>query len=275
MPKGWRFPESADLWMPLRFDEKKETRGQFFLNPIGRLKPGVTLEQANAELAHFAEMEAREHPDVNKGSTVRAVPMREAFSRDAKTLTLLLMGAVLFVHLIACANTLPICCSCLDTANKEFDSRMALGANRSRVVRQLLIESALIGIAGAAGGLIIAVWGIDLMVSMISVPLPFWLRFDLDYRVFFFAVSRGLVFGLLFRWLPPRYAFSRPNPDGSFEGGRTATGGMRESAYPLISSLSAEVAIRALVLLIGAGLMMRSFLKLQHLDAGIEAKNLP
>ena len=84
MPKGWRFPHEADLWMPLRFDEKKETRGQFFLNPIGRLKPGVTLEQANVELARFAEMEAREHPDVNKGSTVRAVPMREALARDAK-----------------------------------------------------------------------------------------------------------------------------------------------------------------------------------------------
>ena len=78
MPKGWRFPEDADLWMPLRFDEKKEARGQFFLNPIARLKPGVTLAQANAELAQFAEMEAREHPDVNKGSSFRAVPMREA-----------------------------------------------------------------------------------------------------------------------------------------------------------------------------------------------------
>ena len=95
MPKGWRYPEQADLWMPLRFDEKKETRGQFFLNPIGRLKPGVTLAQANAELSQFAEMEAREHPDVNKGSTFRVLPMREVYTRDAKTLTLLLMGAVL------------------------------------------------------------------------------------------------------------------------------------------------------------------------------------
>jgi putative ABC transport system permease protein len=272
MPKAWRFPEQSDLWMPLRFDEKKETRGQFFLNPIGRLKPGVTLDQANAELARFAEMEAREHPDVNKGSTVRAVPMREAFSRDAKTLTLLLMGAVLFVHLIACANVANLLLARGATRTKEFGIRMALGANRSRVVRQLLIESALIGIAGAAGGLIIAVWGIDLMVSMISVPLPFWLRFDLDYRVFFFAVSAGVVSGLLFGWLPA-LRVSRPNlTEVLKEGGRTATGGARGQRIR-DWLVVAEVAI-ALVLLIGAGLMMRSFVKLQQMDTGIEANNL-
>ena len=154
MPKGWRYPEEADLWMPLRFDEKKETRGQFSLNPISRFKPGVTLAQANAELSQFAEMEARERPDVNKGSTFRVVPMREAYTRDARTLTLLLMGAVLFVHLIACANVANLLLARGATRTKEFGIRIALGANRRRVVRQLLIESALIGIAGAAGGLI-------------------------------------------------------------------------------------------------------------------------
>ena len=90
MPKGWRYPEQADLWMPLRFDEKKDTRGEFFLNPIGRLKPGVTLAQANAELSQFAELEARARPDVNKGSTFRVLPLREVYTRDARTLTLLL-----------------------------------------------------------------------------------------------------------------------------------------------------------------------------------------
>ena len=202
MPKGWRYPEQADLWMPLRFDEKKDTRGEFFLNPIGRLKPGVTLAQANAELSQFAELEARERPDVNKGSTFRVVPLREVYTRDARTLTLLLMGAVLFVHLIACANVANLLLARGATRAKEFGIRMALGANRRRVVRQLLIESGFIGIAGAAGGLIIAVWGIDLMVSMISVPLPFWLHFDLDVRVFFFAVAAGLISGIFFGLLP-------------------------------------------------------------------------
>ena len=126
----------------------------------------------------------RQRPDVNKGSTFRVLPLREVYTRDARTLTLLLMGAVLFVHLIACANVANLLLARGATRAKEFGIRIALGANRRRVVRQLLIESALIGIAGAAGGLIIAVWGIDLMVSMISVPLPFWLHFDLDFRVF-------------------------------------------------------------------------------------------
>ncbi len=272
MPKGWRYPEQADLWMPLRFDEKKETRGSFFLNPIGRLKPGVTLAQANAELSRFAELEAREHPDVNKGSTFRALPLREVYTRDARTLMLLLMGAVLFVHLIACANVANLLLARGATRAKEFGIRIALGANRRRVVRQLLIESALIGIAGAAGGLIIAVWGIDLMVSMISVPLPFWLHFDLDFRVFFFAVAAGLISGIFFGLLPA-LRVSRPNlTEVLKEGGRSAMGsvrGQRLRDWLVV----AEVAI-ALILLIGAGLMMRSFVKLQQMDTGIEAKNL-
>ena len=272
MPKGWRYPEQADLWMPLRFDEKKEKRGEFFLNPVGRLKPGVTLAQANAELAHFAELEAQEHPDIYKGSTFKAVPMREAYSRNAKTLTLLLMGAVLFVHLIACANVANLLLARGATRTKEFGIRIALGANRGRVVRQLVIESLLIGIAGAAGGLLIAVWGIDLMTSMISVPLPFWLRFDLDFRVFFFAVSVGIVSGLLFGLLPA-LRVSRPNlTEVLKEGGRTAAGGARGQRIR-DWLVVAEVAI-ALVLLIGAGLMMRSFMKLQRMDTGIATKNV-
>ncbi len=272
MPKGWRFPEAADLWMPLRFDEKKEKRGAFFLTPVGRLKPGVTVAQANAELAHFAEVEAHEHPDIYKGSTFQAVPMREYYSRDAKALTLLLMGAVLFVHLIACVNVANLLLARGATRTKEFGIRLALGANRARVVRQLLIESLVIGIAGAAGGLLFAVWGIDLMVAMISVPVPFWLRFDLDFRVFFFAVSVGLFSGLLFGVLPA-LRVSRPNlTEVLKEGGRTAAAGVlgqRIRDWLVV----VEVAV-ALVLLIGAGLMMRSFVKLQRMDAGIDAKNV-
>ena len=128
MPKGWRFLEQADLRMPLRFDEKKDTRGEFFLNPIGRLKPGVTLAQANAELSQFAELEARERPDVNKGNTFRVLPSREVYTRDAKDTDVVVMGAVLFVHLIACANVANLLLARGATRAKEFGIRMALGA---------------------------------------------------------------------------------------------------------------------------------------------------
>ena len=273
MPQGWQYPEEAQLWMPLRTTEKKSPRGEFSLNSVsGRLKPGVTLAQANAELAHFSEVAAREHPDINKGSLFRAVPLREEYVRESKGLTLLLMGAVLFVHLIACANIANLLLARGATRAKEFGIRVALGANRSRVVRQLLIESLLIGFAGSAGGLLLAVWGIDLMVSMIPVQLPFWLRFDLDYRVFLFAVSTGLLSGLLFGLLPA-LRVSQPNlTEVLKEGGRTSAGGARGQRVR-DWLVVAEVAI-ALILLIGAGLMMRSFVKLQHADLGIDAKNV-
>jgi putative ABC transport system permease protein len=272
MPQGWQYPEEAQLWMPLRATEKKSPRGQFFLNPIGRLKPGVTLAQANAELAHFSEVAAREHPDINKGSLFRAVPLREEYVRESKGLTLLLMGAVLFVHLIACANVANLLLARGATRSKEFGIRVALGANRSRVVRQLLIESLLIGFTGSAGGLLFAVWGIDLMISMIPVQLPFWLRFDLDFRVFLFAVSTGLLSGLLFGLLPA-LRVSQPNlTEVLKEGGRTSAGGARGQRVR-DWLVVAEVAI-ALILLIGAGLMMRSFVKLQHADLGIDTKNV-
>ena len=272
MPQGWQYPEEAQLWMPLRATEKKSPRGQFFLNPVGRLKSGVTLAQANAELAHFSDVAAREHPDINKGSLFRAVPLREEYVRESKGLTLLLMGAVLFVHLIACANVANLLLARGATRSKEFGIRVALGANRSRVVRQLLIESLLIGFTGSAGGLLFAVWGIDLMISMIPVQLPFWLRFDLDFRVFLFAVSTGLLSGLLFGLLPA-LRVSQPNlTEVLKEGGRTSAGGARGQRVR-DWLVVAEVAI-ALILLIGAGLMMRSFVKLQHADLGIDAKNV-
>jgi len=272
MPQGWHYPEAAELWMPLRHTEKKSPRGQFFLNPVGRLRPGFTLAQANAELTHFAEIEAREHPDVYKGSVFRAVPMREAFAREAKGLTLLLMGAVLFVHLIACANVANLLLARGAARTKEFGIRVALGANRARVVRQLLVESMLLGAAGSAGGLLFAVWGIDLMCTMIPVTMPFWLKFDIDARVFLFALGTGVFSSLLFG-LFPALRVSHPNlTEVLKEGGRTAMGGARGQRIRDWLVMT-EVAI-ALVLLIGAGLMMRSFMKLQHTDIGIDPKNV-
>jgi putative ABC transport system permease protein len=272
MPKGWRYPHGAELWMPLRLTEKKDKRGGFFLNPVGRLKPGVTLAEANSELAHFADVAAREHADVYQGSSFRAVPLREYYARYAKALTLLLMGAVLFVHLIACANVANLLLARGATRSKEFGIRLALGANRRRLVRQLMIESLLIGLLGSAGGVLFAVWGIDLMISMIPVELPFWLRFELDFGVFLFATFTGLLSGLLFGLLPA-LRVSHPNlTEVLKEGGRTSTGGVRGQRVR-DWLVVAEVAI-ALILLIGSGLMMRSFVKLQNTDVGIDSKNV-
>ncbi len=272
MPKGWRFPEEADLWMPLRKTNKETARGSFDLAPVGRLKKGASFAQANAELAHFAALEEQRHPDVYKGSVFLATPLRESYTKDSRGLTLLLMGAVLFVHLIACTNVANLLLARGATRTKEFGIRVALGANRGRVIRQLLIESALLGLVGSAGGLLFAVWGVDLMISMIPVPLPFWLHFDFDFRVFFFALATGLLSSVFFGLLPA-LRISRPNLSEVLkEGGRTSGGGARGQRIRDWLVVG-EVAV-ALILLIGAGLMMRSFLKLQRSDIGVDAENV-
>lgn len=272
MPKGWRYPEEADLWTPLRLTEKDYSRSTFDFSPIGRLKKGATLAELNAELALFATNLKRQYPDIYEGSSFRAVPMRDEVTRDSRNLTLLLMGAVLFVQLIACANVANLLLARGATRTKEFGIRVALGAGRGRVVRQLLVESGLIGLLGSAGGLLFAVWGIDLMLSLIPVPLPYWLHIALDYRVILFAIATGLVSSLLFGLLPA-LKISRPNlTDVLKEGGRSSAGGARGQRlrdYLVV----AEVAI-ALVLLIGAGLLMRSFLNYQRTDVGVTTKNV-
>lgn len=272
MPKGWRYPEVSDLWTPLRMTEKDNPRSNFDFTPVGRLKKGATLARANAELALFAKNLERAHPDIYAGSSFRAVPMRDEVTKDSRTLTLLLMGAVLFVLLIACANVANLLLARGATRTKEFAIRAALGAGRSRVVRQLLVESALIGLLGSAGGLLFSVWGIDLMLSLIPVPLPYWLHITLDYRVILFAIATGLVSSLLFG-LIPALKVSRPNlTEVLKEGGRSSAGGARGQRvrdYFIV----AEVAI-ALVLLIGAGLLMRSFLNLERTDVGVTTQNI-
>jgi putative ABC transport system permease protein len=267
MPKGWRFPEICDIWMPLQMDEKDNPRGKFFLDCIGKLKKGVTVERARGEMEAINRRLAAQYPDTNGGSGVHVKPFREEMVKDFKTLTLLVMGAVLFVHLIACANVANLLLARGATRAKEIAIRLALGASRSQIVRQLLGESLLLGIAGSALGLIFAVWGVDLMLSAIPTEIPYWIRFDFDWRVFLFAIGLGAASSLFFG-LFPALQVSRPHlVDVLKEGGRSGVG---VKGQRLRSSLVvAEVAL-ALILLIGAGLMMRSFMKLQQTKIGAD-----
>ena len=267
MPKGWRFPEICDIWMPLQMDEKDNPRGKFFLDCIGKLKKGVTVEQARAEMEAINSRLAAQYPDTNGGSSVHVKPFREEMVKDFKTLTLLVMGAVLFVHLIACANVANLLLARGATRAKEIAIRLALGASRSQIVRQLLGESLVLGIAGSALGLIFAVWGVDLMLSAIPTEIPYWIRFDFDWRVFLFAIGLGAASSIFFG-LFPALQVSHPHlVDVLKEGGRSGVG---VKGQRLRSSLVvAEVAL-ALILLIGAGLMMRSFMKLQQTKIGAD-----
>src|SRR6195256_3259155 len=174
MPKGWRFPEASDLWMPLQMDEKDNPRGNFFLAAFGKLKPGVAVEEARAELEAIATRIAADHPETNAGCTARVKLFREEAVKESKTLTLLLMGAVLFVQLIACANVANLLLARGATRTKEIGIRLALGAGRADIVRQLLLETLLLGLFGSLAGLLFAVLGVDLMMKAIPVEIPYW-----------------------------------------------------------------------------------------------------
>jgi putative ABC transport system permease protein len=268
MPKDWRFPEICDLWMPLQMDEKDNPRGNFFLNCIGKLKKGVTLAQARADMEAIGGRIAAEHPNTNAGCSVHVKPFREEIVKNFKTLTLLVMGAVLFVHLIACANVANLLLARGATRAKEIAIRLALGASRAQIVQQLLSESLVLGIAGSALGLVLAVWGVDLMLTALPTEIPFWIRFDFDWRVFLFAIGIGVVSSLIFGLFPALQS-SRPHlVDVLKEGGRSGAAGAKGQRVRS-SLVVAEVAL-ALILLIGAGLMMRSFMTLQRTDIGAD-----
>lgn len=268
MPKGWRFPEVCDLWMPLQLDEKDHPRGQFSLAAIGRVKNGIAIAQARAELEAIAARLATQYPETNSGSSVHVLPWREEQVKNFKTLTFLVLGAVLFVHLIACANVANLLLARGATRAKEIGVRIALGASRGQIVRQLLTESVVLSVAGCGLGLLFAVWGVDLMLSAIPTEIPSWIRFDFDWRVFAFALGLGAASSILVG-LVPALQSSRPHLlEVLKEGGRGGGAGPRGQRMRN-SLIVAEVAL-ALILLIGAGLMMRSFMNLERTNIGAD-----
>jgi putative ABC transport system permease protein len=271
MPKDWRFPERCDIWMPLQMEEKDNVRGNFFLGGVGLLKKGVSIEKARAELQAIARRIAVEHPATNTGCNIRVKTWREEMVEEARALTLLIMGAVIFVHLIACANVANLLLARGATRTREVAIRCALGASRGQVVRGLLAESLVLGCVGSVVGLLFAVWGIDLMVRAIPVEIPFWITFELDWRVFAFALGTGVLSSVVFGLVPALQASKPQLVDSLKEGGRSGAGGAKGQRVRN-GLVVAEVAL-ALTLLIGAGLMLRSFMAIQNSDLGIDPKN--
>ncbi|HEX8077706.1 MAG TPA: ABC transporter permease, partial [Chthoniobacterales bacterium] len=253
MPKQWRFPRVSDIWMPLQLDEKENPRGNFFLGSIGLLKRGVSIEQARAELGAIAARIASDNPATNTGCNIRIKNFREEMiGPGGRQLTLLIMAAVIFVHLIACANVANLLLARAATRSREMAVRCALGAGRWQIVRGLLTESLVLGLLGSTLGLLFAVWGVDLMAMAIPIELPYWLRFAIDWRVFAFALGTGLLSSVLFG-LVPAWQISKPMlVDSLKEGGRSGVGGAKGQRMRN-ALVVAEVAL-ALSLLVGAGL---------------------
>jgi putative ABC transport system permease protein len=258
-----------DVWLPIAFvGDRAQQRSNRYLNVIGRLKPGVTLEQAHSEMDAIADRLVKLYPDSNAGWKVRVVPLIEDVNGEHKPMLLLLLGAVTFVLLIACANVANLLLARAADRQKEIIVRIALGASRWRIIRQLLTESVLLSMAGGVLGSVLAFYGVKTLLAMSALNDfgPRVLDFSLDGRMLVFTIAVALLTGLSFG-IAPAWQASKPNMNELLkDAGRGSTDGrLRRQVRSTLVVF--EIAM-ALVLLVGAGLMIRSLIRMQQVDLG-------
>ena len=273
MPEGFKFPETQQLWVPLAPYEEKSRRDARNNQIFARLKPGVTLPQARADLESVAARLAAVYPTENEGWSALVRPLREwMLPSQVELMILAMMSAVTLVLLIACANVANLLLARASVRYREISIRTALGAGRWRIVRQLLTEAILIGIASAPLGVLLARVGIYLIYR--GVPpdsIPYFIHWNLDSRTLAYTIGVSVLTGVVFG-LAPALQAARPDLQSSLkEGGRGYAGGARARIRNAL--VVAEVAM-SLVLLIGASLFVRSFLNLQNATAGFDTAPL-
>ena len=275
MPEGFQFPgRGTELWTPVgpvSSDPNWVNRGNHpGLTGIARLKPGVTLEHARDDMEIVAANLEKQYPDSNTGNRTTVVSALENAVRTIRPALLVLLGAVGFVLLIACANVANLLLARATTRKKEIAIRTALGASRVRIVRQLLTESILLSLLGGALGLFLARWGVKLIVAISPNSIPRSREINLDGRVLAFTIGVSLLTGIIFG-LVPALQSSKPDLNETLkDAGRGSTG--RRHLFRSVLVV-AEVAL-TLVLLIAAGLMIRSFYRLQQVDPGFNHERL-
>jgi putative ABC transport system permease protein len=279
MPKAFVHPSRADLWIlaqrevpsvPIQIEgDLLAQRDVQYFSAIGRLRPGVTLSQARAELRVIGERIAREHPDTNRGEAGTVHPLQDVLVGDVRSALLVLLGAVGFVLLIACANVASLLLARGAGRRRELAVRSALGASRGRLMVQLLTESLVLAIVGGIFGLLLAHWGVDLLLAVAPESIPRIGEVQLDRRVAAFAMLASAAVGVFFGLVPALQGTRVQVADALKDGGRTGTArsGMRNVL------VVAEIAL-SLVLLIGAGLMLTSFLRLRAVDPGFTVQSL-
>jgi predicted permease len=262
----------VDAWLPIIRDADGESRDNRELRAIGRLKPGVSREQADAEMGAIAARLQESYPKTNAGWGANVAALHESIVGDVRAPLWILLGAVCFVLLIACANVANLLLARAAGRRKEVAIRTALGASRPRIIRQLLTESLLLSAAGGAAGLLLAVCGARLLVAISPDDIPRLSEINLDGRVLIFACVVSLATGLVFG-LAPALQASKLNLNESLkEGARGSSEGFRRNRVRSLLVIS-ELAL-ALVLLIGAGLLIKSFIRVRSVDPGFNPEGI-
>jgi predicted permease len=267
------FDDNVEVYIPIaQWNEKlfRDRRVSMGMDSVGRLKPGVTLAQAKADMASVAAHLSEEYPDTNKNSGVALVPLKENVVGNIQPFLLMLLGAVGFVLLIACANVASLLLARSAGRTREFAIRTALGAGGRRVLRQILTESVLLALAGGALGLLLGAWGTQAAIKSLPEVLPRAQEVHVDGRVLLFTFVASLLAGVLFGLIPALRVSRTGIHETLKEVGRGGSGTRHRAQSTIVA---AEMAL-ALVLLTGAGLMIRSLAKLWDTDPGFDPKNV-
>lgn len=278
MPADFNYPyNTGEMWTPLTFDqEEQRDRGNHYLRVIGLLKPGVSLSQAQSGMRGIAQRAQQQYPETNAGRDASVVTLTDDAVRGARTGVPILMGAVVFVLLIACANVANLLLVRAASRQREIAVRLALGSSRARLIRQAFTESALIGLMGGVLGLLVSIWSIAALARGIpegfSKFIPGWNRLGINLTVLAFTFALSMIAGII-AGLAPVWHSTRTNLNDALKaGGRSDSSGASHNR--LKSGLIVSEVALSLVLLIGAGLMVRSFVEMMRADLGIKSENV-